>query len=79
MTSEHTKDPTHDYFANHDYFGLAKDNIILFEQYQLPCLTFEGKIILDRPHKVSRAPGKLQLTFYQIRNEYDPFFIASLV
>ncbi|XP_064634295.1 UDP-N-acetylhexosamine pyrophosphorylase-like isoform X2 [Lineus longissimus] len=56
MTSEKTKEPTHDYFANHDYFGLSKDNMVLFEQFQLPCLTFDGKIILDQPHKVARAP-----------------------
>ena len=57
MTSEHTMDETKEYFQEHNYFGLQKDDVILFEQHTLPCLTLEGKIILDQPGKVSRAPG----------------------
>lgn len=50
-------DDTAKYFQNHKYFGLQEDDVILFEQHTLPCFTFEGKIILDQPGKVSRAPG----------------------
>ena len=57
MTSEHTMDETKEYFQEHNYFGLQKDDVIFFEQHTLPCLTLEGKIILDQPGKVSRAPG----------------------
>lgn len=56
MTSEHTMEPTLDFFANHDFFGLQKENLRVFEQYMLPCLTQEGKIILETPWKVSKAP-----------------------
>jgi UDP-N-acetylglucosamine/UDP-N-acetylgalactosamine diphosphorylase len=56
MTSEHTKEPTNEFFKNHGYFGLSKDNIIVFEQSTLPCFAFDGKIILETKYKVARAP-----------------------
>lgn len=56
MTSEHTMQPTLDYFQKNNYFGLNKNNVVMFEQGSLPCYTFEGKIILDEKHKIARAP-----------------------
>lgn len=56
MTSEHTQESTNEYFKSHNYFGLNKENIILFEQFMLPCLTNDGKVILDEKHKISKAP-----------------------
>ena len=57
MTSEHTMGETKRFFEEHNYFGLQRDDVILFEQHTLPCLTMDGKIILDQPGKVARAPG----------------------
>jgi UDP-N-acetylglucosamine/UDP-N-acetylgalactosamine diphosphorylase len=56
MTSEHTKKPTEDFFSQHNYFGMNKDNIVFFEQRMIPCFDFAGKIILSSPTKVARAP-----------------------
>ena len=56
MTSEQTKEPTEKFFADRDYFGLEKQNVILFEQSTLPCFSFDGKIILDTPYRIARAP-----------------------
>ncbi|KAG0728804.1 UDP-N-acetylhexosamine pyrophosphorylase [Chionoecetes opilio] len=56
MTSEHTKEPTIDFFARNHYFGLEKENLVVFEQGMLPCFTFDGKIILEGPSKIARAP-----------------------
>ena len=56
MTSEHTQESTQEFFRKNDHFGLDKDNIIFFEQFMLPCLTNNGKVILDEKFKMSRAP-----------------------
>lgn len=56
MTSEHTKEPTQAFFARHNYFGLKKENVTLFEQNLLPCIGFDGKIFLANTHKVALAP-----------------------
>lgn len=56
MTSEHTKDPTLEFFEKHAYFGLDQKNVIVFEQNTLPCLEFDGKIILSERHRLARAP-----------------------
>jgi UDP-N-acetylglucosamine/UDP-N-acetylgalactosamine diphosphorylase len=56
MTSEHTKEPTEEFFAKHGHFGLKKENVVLFEQNTLPCFTLDGKIILEKPWRVARAP-----------------------
>ncbi|CAK9188705.1 unnamed protein product, partial [Sphagnum troendelagicum] len=55
MTSEHTKHLTEEYFCDHDYFGLKPDNVILFEQHTLPTLDFQGRILLDDKHKLTKA------------------------
>ncbi|XP_068703523.1 UDP-N-acetylhexosamine pyrophosphorylase-like [Montipora foliosa] len=57
MTSEHTMDDTKKFFEDHDYFGLQSSDVIFFEQHTLPCFNSEGKIILDQPGKIARAPG----------------------
>ncbi|CAO1618474.1 unnamed protein product [Parajaminaea phylloscopi] len=56
MTSGPTRRPTEEYFAKHKYFGLDRSNVVFFEQGTLPCLTMEGKIMLDTPSRVATAP-----------------------
>lgn len=56
MTSEHTMVPTREFLIEHDYFGLNKENIVMFEQGKLPCFDFNGKILLTKKCEVSQAP-----------------------
>jgi UDP-N-acetylglucosamine/UDP-N-acetylgalactosamine diphosphorylase len=56
MTSEHTKGNTVKFFESHDYFGLDRENVVVFEQSTLPCVDFEGKVILSTKNSVARAP-----------------------
>lgn len=57
MTSESTRDSTESFFREHHYFGLSPQNVIFFEQDNLPCLDFEGKVILDEKNRLSKAPN----------------------
>lgn len=56
MTSGPTRQPTEAFFAEHGYFGLDKANVVFFEQGTLPCISNEGKIMLDDKGRVATAP-----------------------
>src|SRR6218665_2779720 len=58
MTSEHTQDATLEFFSNNNYFGLDPKNILFFEQNTLPCMSLDGKIILETKSPLTRAPGR---------------------
>ncbi len=52
MTSGPTRGPTEKYFEEHGFFGLGKDDVIIFEQGVLPCVSNDGKILLESKSKV---------------------------
>ena len=52
MTSGPTRGPTAQYFEEHSYFGLNKDNVTIFEQGILPCISNDCKIMLESKGKV---------------------------
>ena len=56
MTSASTIQPTLDFFAANNYFGLSEENVVVFQQGTLPCFTFDGKMILGAKNKLSVAP-----------------------
>jgi len=56
MTSGPTRHSTESFFANNNHFGLHPKNVIVFEQGTLPCLTMEGKILLETTSRVAVAP-----------------------
>lgn len=52
MTSGPTRKPTEEFFQQHSYFGLDKRNVIFFEQGVLPCISNEGKIMMESKSRV---------------------------
>lgn len=56
MTSEATKNETVSFFKKHQNFGIDADQLHFFEQGTMPCLTLEGKIIMESEFKIARAP-----------------------
>ena len=55
MTSGPTRGPTEKYFEEHNYFGLQKDDVVIFEQGILPCISNEGKILLESKSQVGHS------------------------
>lgn len=60
MTSEFTLGPTAEFFKEHDFFHLDRNNVVMFEQRMLPAVTFDGRAILEQKDKVAMAPGMLR-------------------
>ena len=55
MTSGPTRVATQKFFEENNYFGLPKENVIIFEQGVLPCISNEGKIIMESKSKVNTS------------------------
>jgi UDP-N-acetylglucosamine/UDP-N-acetylgalactosamine diphosphorylase len=60
MTSGPTREPTEEFFQQHNYFGLDKKNVFIFEQGVLPCISNEGKILMESKAKVSSSDASIQ-------------------
>ena len=56
MTSSLNHDIIQEYFNNNNYFNYPKQDIIFFAQRLEPCLTTNGKIIIESKDSLSMAP-----------------------
>jgi len=45
------------FFSDRKFFGLPEKDVVFFEQGLLPALTFEGKIILEKPYRPALSPN----------------------
>lgn len=56
MTSPLNDAATREFFASHKFFGVPEADVFFFSQGTLPCMTREGKIILESAGRVAMAP-----------------------
>ncbi|CAL9090753.1 unnamed protein product [Musa acuminata var. zebrina] len=56
MTSPFTDEATRRFFERHKNFGLEVDQVTFFQQGTLPCVSSDGRFIMETPYKVSKAP-----------------------
>ena len=64
MTSSANHDQTTGFFADNGYFGLSPDDVMFFQQGQMPAFLPDGRIALADVHRVALSPdghgGSLQ-------------------
>eukprot|EP00397_Hematodinium_sp_SG-2012_P028603 GEMP01030130.1.p1 GENE.GEMP01030130.1~~GEMP01030130.1.p1 ORF type:complete len:473 (+),score=119.69 GEMP01030130.1:104-1522(+) len=56
MTSPNNHDVTVSFFQSNNYFGLPEADCIFFKQGVLPCLTSEGKLMMEAKNRVATSP-----------------------
>lgn len=56
MTSPINHEETTSFFKDNDFFGLPENEVLFFQQGMLPCMTNNGKIILESASRVAMAP-----------------------
>ena len=56
MTSKENHKETFSFFEENNYFGLDKENVILFTQNEIPSLSLDGKLILSHKNKIFKNP-----------------------
>lgn len=56
MTSPATDQDVRDFFEANDYLQYPKEDIIFFQQGTLPCLTPDGKFMMETATKVAESP-----------------------
>ncbi|XP_011035483.1 PREDICTED: UDP-N-acetylglucosamine diphosphorylase 1-like [Populus euphratica] len=56
MTSPFTDEATQIFFENHKYFGLEANQVTFFQQGTIPCVSKDGRFIMETPFKVAKAP-----------------------
>ncbi|XP_011867796.1 PREDICTED: UDP-N-acetylhexosamine pyrophosphorylase [Vollenhovia emeryi] len=69
LTSEATHHATVEYLTKCHYLGLKEKNVKIFKQGMLPCFTFDGKMIFDAKHRISKAPDGNGGVYRALKNE----------
>ncbi|XP_019228836.1 PREDICTED: UDP-N-acetylglucosamine diphosphorylase 1-like [Nicotiana attenuata] len=56
MTSPFTDEATRKYFESHKYFGLEAEQVTFFQQGTIPCVSKDGRFIMETPYRVAKSP-----------------------
>ncbi|KAL7131333.1 hypothetical protein ABFS83_13G190300 [Erythranthe nasuta] len=56
MTSPFTDEPTRKFFESRRYFGLEADQVTFFQQGTIPCVSRDGRFIMETPYRVAKSP-----------------------
>lgn len=56
MTSPFTHAATLEHFSAADWYGLQREQVVLFQQGFMPCLSMTGEVILETATKIAKAP-----------------------
>eukprot|EP00741_Cyanophora_paradoxa_P002963 tig00000655_g2876.t1 len=48
---------TERFFEEHAFFGLRRDQVFFFAQTEVPCISFDGKILMHSKSKISTSPN----------------------
>ena len=56
MTSTLNDQPTRDFFAEHNYFGLPADSVHFFTQGFMPAVGYDGKLLLSSKGSLALSP-----------------------
>lgn len=55
MTSKENNEATYDFLEKNNYFGYGKEDVILFEQGELPLINTEGKLLINKNGLIKEA------------------------
>jgi len=69
MTSEHTKQPTLEFFKKHNNFGMEDDQLVIFEQRTIPAFDLQGGFIMETKSKLARAPDGNGGLYWALKHE----------
>ncbi|KAG4999651.1 hypothetical protein JHK87_020723 [Glycine soja] len=56
MTSPFTDEATGKFFESHKFFGLEAEQVTFFQQGTIPCVSKDGRFIMETPYRVAKAP-----------------------
>jgi len=57
MTSEATDGPTREFFDQHDYFGMPREDVYFFQQGMVPSIDFDGRLLLAQKDRIFENPN----------------------
>lgn len=57
MVSDANDEATRRFFAEREFFGLCKRDVVFFRQRMVPCVDEAGKFLLEEPHRLAMNPN----------------------